>query len=721
MTNGSSGNEGLKNQLASLRHGDHACSFYASAAEQEAQVISFMKEGLACGERCVYVVDDRTADEIVTGLTRAGVDVSHEQARGALYFINKAQWRTPGDFDIAVMAEGVKRLVNQALAPGWPGLWVAVEMTWALSPDIDPERLAEWEAFWNHLITEMPVVLLCQYNRLRIPPAAIYLELKTHPLVVTPHEVYRNFYYEPPDLFLNQGAYGERVAWMLEQFQQTRAIEEERVRRRQEQAARVQAETARERVTSILESITDGFFALDSQGQVTYLNKRAEQLLQIRREELLGKKAWGEFPSAVSSLLGVDHCQQAVAEQVAVEFEWFSPPLNTWFTVHVYPSHTGLSVYFHDITERKQAEEALRCSEQELADFFDNATVGLHWVGPDGTILRVNQAELDLLGYTREEYVGHNIAEFHADPSVIENILHCLTRGETLHDYEARLRCKDGALKTVLISSNVLWKGDRFIHTRCFTRDITDRKRAEAALARRTMELQRSNEELQQFAYVASHDLQEPLRMVATFVDLLARRYQGKLDTEAEEFIGYAIGGAKRMKALIDDLLAYSRVGTHEEPFGSISCKEILQHTLQNLRLAIEENEAVITHESLPVVQGNETQIALLLQNLLSNALKFRNGAPPRIHLSAQPRGAEWLFSVRDNGIGLDPQYAERIFVIFQRLHSPKEYPGTGLGLAICKKIIERHGGRIWVESELGKGATFFFTLPATGKSVHLG
>ena len=236
---------------------------------------------------------------------------------------------------------------------------------------------------------------------------------------------------------------------------------------------------------------------------------------------------------------------------------------------------------------------------------------------------------------------------------------------------------------------------------------------AEEALREQAAELQRSNEELQQFAYVASHNLQEPLRMVAAFVDLLARRYQGHLDKEAAEFIGYALDGARRMKALIDDLLAYSRVGTRLEPFVPVDCEKVLAETLQGLRLAVEESGAVITHDPLPVVRAGKLELELLLQNLLSNALKFRNAAPPRVHLSAQQRGTEWLFSVRDNGIGIDPQHAERIFIIFQRLHTREEYPGTGIGLAICKKIVERHGGRVWVEAAPGRGATFFFTLPA--------
>jgi len=247
-------------------------------------------------------------------------------------------------------------------------------------------------------------------------------------------------------------------------------------------------------------------------------------------------------------------------------------------------------------------------------------------------------------------------------------------------------------------------------------REIAERKEAERALARQARELARSNAELEQFAYVASHDLQEPLRMVSSYVQLLARRYRGKLDSDADEFIFYAVDGAQRMKALIDSLLKYSRVRTEEKPPAPTDSQELIEAVLRNLEVAIKESDATVTHDQLPTVMADAAQLGQVFQNLVGNALKFRNDRPVRVHISAERHNGEWIFAVRDNGIGFDPRYSDRLFRVFERLHTRAEYPGTGIGLAICKRVTERHGGRIWAESEPEKGSTFYFTIPSNGE-----
>ncbi|MEW6734200.1 MAG: PAS domain S-box protein [Acidobacteriota bacterium] len=381
-----------------------------------------------------------------------------------------------------------------------------------------------------------------------------------------------------------------------------------------------------------------------------------------------------------------------------------------------------------ELNEAKAKITALRSSEAKFLGLFESAPDAIIILDHKGRISLVNSQVEKMFGYSRDELLGQSIEilvperfrdrhlghrnAYYASP-------HTRPMGIGLDLY---VLCKDGRELPVEISLSPL-KLDDGLYITSIVRDITERKKyeeyikninkeLERRVIERTEELARSNADLEQFAYVASHDLQEPLRMVASYTQLLAKRYKNKLDADADEFIGYAVDGANRMQRLINDLLAYSRVNTRGKEFQPTNCEEVLARTLINLRLTIEESEAEITHDPLPIVSADVLQLGQVFQNLIANAIKFHGDARPHIHISAQRSENSWLFIFRDNGIGIDPQYFERIFVIFQRLHGPQDYTGSGIGLAICKKIIERHGGHIWVESKPGNGSAFHFTIP---------
>jgi PAS domain S-box-containing protein len=369
------------------------------------------------------------------------------------------------------------------------------------------------------------------------------------------------------------------------------------------------------------------------------------------------------------------------------------------------------------LEEKTLRDEKVRVEElnRHLAAIVESSDDAIIGEDLDCTVVSWNAGAEKVYGYSATEAIGQPIsilvANEHAEEAV--NILERIKRGGSVTRYETAQRRKDGQRVFVTVSvSPIKDREGHVVGASTIARDITKRKRAEEALALKVQELARSNADLEQFAYVASHDLQEPLRTVASFTQLLQKRYQGKLDRNADEFIAFIVEGATRMMGLINDLLSYSRVGTRGRDFAPTDCAAVFKEAVANLGAAIEESGALVTRGPLPTVVADGGQLVLLLQNLIGNAIKFHSNSSPRVHVAAERREQDWAFSVEDNGIGIDPQYAQRIFEVFQRLHSRADYPGTGIGLAICKKIVERHRGRIWVRSRLGEGATFYFTIP---------
>ena len=363
--------------------------------------------------------------------------------------------------------------------------------------------------------------------------------------------------------------------------------------------------------------------------------------------------------------------------------------------------------------EIKDRTLAIREREERLQAILDNSTAVIYVKDTRGRYILLNRWFNSLFNLNRDSVIGKT--DYDRFPKEIADTFRAndlkVLEAKTPMEFDEVVPQKDG-LHTYISSKFPLFDTTGVPYAICgISTDITERKRMEEELKRHTRELKKSNKELQHFAYIASHDLQEPLRMISSYLQLIETRYKGRLDADADEFIAYAVDGANRLQNMINGILAYSRVETHGKSFEPADCEVVLEHALANLKIAIEESNAVITHDSLPTVMADDSQLVSVFQNLIGNAIKFHGTELPRIYISAKREENEWVFSVRDNGIGINPKHTDRLFTIFRRFHGRK-YPGVGIGLSVCKRIVEHHNGRIWVESETGKGSTFYFTIP---------
>ena len=508
--------------------------------------------------------------------------------------------------------------------------------------------------------------------------------------------------------------------------------------------ARKQAEAAlresEERFRSVVDSANDGILVYDKQLNVVAGNLAAERILGLPLADIIGAAGFTSLlpcvhadgspvlPDERPTRLTVKSGKPLTGQIVGIyradgSMNWVS--VNTGFLRR--PGDTdwyGVVSTIGDITKQRHAEIALSASEALYRQTFELATAGIAHVDLSGRFMKVNRRLCEILGYGEQELIGRPVKEIShpEDRNLTDSQRMRVRSGEKPSvRFEKRYIKKSGAIVWVDLSVALACdaSGVPQYEIALFD-DITERKKAEAALREAHEELKRSNAELEQFAYVASHDLQEPLRMVSSYTQLLMRRYGDKFDGDAKDFTAFIVDGATRMKQLIEDLLAYSRVGTRDRNFKPVEAESSLKRALTNLRAAIQDSGATVTQDKLPTIPCDEVQLAQLFQNLIGNALKFRKpDVAPAVHVGAAEQGAEWEFMVRDNGIGIEPQYFERIFMVFQRLHDKGEYPGTGIGLAIVKKVVERHGGRIWVQSQPGAGTTFHFTMPKERKAAN--
>jgi PAS domain S-box-containing protein len=374
----------------------------------------------------------------------------------------------------------------------------------------------------------------------------------------------------------------------------------------------------------------------------------------------------------------------------------------------------GPGPFEREIAERLRAEQELRESEERYRELVENANDIIYTHDLRGRFLSANAAARQVTGFSLDELLAMSVNDLVVPEhrALAREMTRRKLALEHFEPYELNIRTKQGGSRTVEVNSRLILRQGKAVGVQGIARDVTQQQAAKQALSKHAADLARSNAELEQFAYIASHDLQEPLRMVASYCQLLKRRYQNRLDKDADEFIEFAVDGARRMQVLVNDLLAYSRVGRAELLRGQVDISDVVDDALRNLQAAVTESGAIVTRDPLPKIVADGPQLVQLFQNLLSNALKFCADGAPRIHVGAVRQQEEWLFSVRDEGIGIAPEHLERVFMIFKRLHGWGQFPGTGVGLAIAKKIVERHGGRIWVESTPGHGSTFSFTIP---------
>jgi PAS domain S-box-containing protein len=473
---------------------------------------------------------------------------------------------------------------------------------------------------------------------------------------------------------------------------------------------------------ALIQNAPIAILLVDSTGTMIYYSQTMDQILGFAEGENIGKSVFDfvhpddipptldKFVKLVANPGSTDKLELRARHK---DGSWRYAEVVGTSHIHN-PEVNGVVINFQDITVRRQTEEVLKRKWDFYQLLAEQSPDSLVVVNVDGCIIYQSPSTVGL-GYKPGDVEGTISFDLvHPDdlPGVMETFGDVVQRPGGTGSIDCRAKHPDGTWHYAQVAGMNCLDNPAVEGVIVTIRDITERKKTEEMLAHYAAELSRSNEDLEQFAYVASHDLQEPLRMVGSYVQLLEKRYKEQLDSDADDFIHYAVDGVTRMQALINGLLAYSRVTTRGKEFEPVECEAVLDRVLVNLQMAVEDSGGRVTHDPLPKIMADELQLSQVFQNLIGNAIKFRDEKAPQVHVSAEKQGNEWMFSVRDNGIGFEQEYADRVFAIFKRLHRDEQYPGTGIGLSLCKKIVERHGGRIWVESEVGHGTTFYFTVP---------
>jgi len=476
-----------------------------------------------------------------------------------------------------------------------------------------------------------------------------------------------------------------------------------------------------ERLAAVAELSNDAIINQDLNGVIQSWNRSAERIFGYTADEVIGKPIRilalpheeDETPKLLDRILQGKRIEQYETRRKTKHGQIISISLAVSPITDASGRTVGACNIASDVTESRRTVEI----QERLAALVESSDDAIIGEDLNGIIQSWNRGAQRIFGYRANEVIGKPITILAVPGRLdeIPQILERIARGERVDHFETQRKAKDGRILFVSLTLSPIRDGTgRIIGASKIARDITERVQAEEALREANAALIRANADLEQFAYSASHDLREPLRMVASYSELLKRRFGSELDETGELYIRYVVEGAHRMEKLLKDLLTYIRISKERaEPAEEADANYALEQALANLQAAITASSACITHTALPKVHIQSFQLEQVFQNLIGNAIRYRREETPEIHVAAELRGQEWVFSVKDNGIGISPKYKDRIFGMFKRLHTSSDYPGTGMGLAICQRIVERAGGRIWVESEVGKGSTFFFTIPA--------
>lgn len=729
----------LKEEILELQAGDHLCLFYEKEpAEQMPALVPFIQDSLTKDEQFIYIADDQTVEELSGRLEQSGINVGQESGRGRLKLWTRREWRQPGRLDLQKKSAQVRSFITAAGEAGFKGVRFAVEMTWTLGPDISARELEAWEATLNTIfLPESNGRIVCQYNRSRLSPEVMLCALHTHPLAILGEEVCANIFYQAP-LLLNGKGRGNgnghpdadaRLDWMVAQLKRASAAEKQRQELVRHRAALSEAERSQKRIEQILDSITDGFLALDLDWRFTLVNRAAQGLLKKSAAEVLGKNFWEVFPEARDTALEAE-LHRAMTDQQYVGLEYFYSPSNCWFEIRAYPSaKSGVSVYFADITKRKSGEEASR----RLAAIVESSEDAIMSTDLNGVVTSWNQGAERLYGYRADEIVGRRVTVLiplerpEEEPGIFDRI----RRGERIQHYETVRRRKDGTLVEVSLAVSPLKdeKG-KIIGASKTARDITERKRAESEVRHAKEQLARSNEELEkrvdertaslraaiaqmeEFSYSVSHDLRAPVRAMQGYAQAVLEDYGERIEAQGKEYLERILRGSSRMERLIHDILTYSRLARYEIQLQPVSLDKLVQEIVHQYPEMQPPRAEIQIEGPLAKVLGHEPSLVQALSNLLGNAVKFVPPQTiPKVRLRTERQADRARLWIEDNGIGIKPEHQQRLFGLFERIHPGKRYDGTGIGLAIVRKAAERMGGKAGLESDGLTGSRFWIEL----------